>query len=264
MTDMHNPPDAALPNEELLRTSPMDEALIAYLFGDDEEDPGPLFQRFAGQAEARLWLEGFARDYARLSGREDGPAIARARALADELERRHQNPIDWAAARGDNVASLAAARTHRTRSKLGPRLAIFGVLAATIAAAVVLVTNVKSAPREVDIEMAQSLVAPIMDQAGHGFAGAPVPTARERGFLLGAIIDLSRPRKATGSVGASELELAQTLADRALEGLDDAPDAAEDRRQRLLGGCAAILPGAEERKACEEGLADYQRRRDAY
>lgn len=267
---------ANAPNEALFTSGPQDEALLAYLFGDDETDPGPLLTRFAADPTAKAWLRDFARDYPKLTGKAESPAVARAEALLAELERRAQKPIDWASARDTNVVSLDAARTGNAvrgqpgssrpsanKSRLGPRLAIFGVLAATIAAAAFIAVSVGKTPREVDVGMAQTLVGPILDQGGHGFAGAPIPTPRERGFLLGAVIDLSRPRKATGQVGETELALARDLADRALEGLD-APDATEDRRQRLLGGCAAILTDPAERQACEEGLADYQRRRDAY
>lgn len=257
-----NTPNHALPTEEFLSTAPTEEALLAFLFGDDEADPGPLFERFATDAAARSWLEAFIRDYPALSGKGESPAVLRAQSLLAEFSRRAAQPIDWSTARTDQVVSLAAAREHR-KSKLGPRLAIFGVLAATVAAAVFIAVSVGKTTREVDVMMAEALVGPILDQGGHGFAGAPVPTPRERGFLIGAITDLSRPRKATGQVGDSELDLARNLAERALEGLD-APDAAEERRQRLLGGCAAILQDPEERRACEEGLADYQRRRDAY
>lgn len=260
LSDTSNP--ASAPNEALFTSGPQDEALLAYLFGDDETDPGPLLTRFAADPTAKAWLRDFARDYPKLTGKAESPAVARAEALLAELERRAQKPIDWASARDTNVVSLGAARTHK-QSRLGPRLAIFGVLAATIAAAAFIAVSVGKTPREVDVGMAQTLVGPILDQGGHGFAGAPIPTPRERGFLLGAVIDLSRPRKATGQVGETELALARDLADRALEGLD-APDATEDRRQRLLGGCAAILTDPAERQACEEGLADYQRRRDAY
>ncbi|HRE87776.1 MAG TPA: hypothetical protein PK095_01435, partial [Myxococcota bacterium] len=74
------------------------------------------------------------RDYPRLSGKAQSPAVSRAEALLAELDRRAQHPVDWTAARESNVVSLAAARTHK-KGRLGPRLAIFGVLAATIAAA---------------------------------------------------------------------------------------------------------------------------------
>jgi hypothetical protein len=249
--------------EALFANGPQDEALLAHLFGDDESDPGPLFDRFAQDQAAKAWLRDFIRDYPRLTGKAESPAVSRAEALLAELEHRAQHPIDWGLAREANVVSLAAARTHK-QGRLGPRLAIFGVLAATLAAAAFIAVSVGKTAREVDIGMAQALVGPILDQAGHGFAGAPIPSPRERGFLLGAVIDLSRPRKATGQVGETELALARDLADRALEGLADAPDATEDRRQRLLGGCAAILTDPAERKDCEDGLADYQRRRDAY
>lgn len=263
LSDNTNPPSA--PNEALFTNGPQDEALLAYLFGDDETDPGPLLTRFAADPAAKAWLRDFSRDYPKLTGKADSPAVARAEALLVELDRRAQDPrypVEWTTARDTNVVSLAAARTHK-QSRLGPRLAIFGVLAATIAAAAFIAVSVGKTAREVDVGMAQALVSPILDQGGHGFAGAPIPSPRERGFLLGAVIDLSRPRKATGQVGETELALARDLADRALEGLD-APDATEDRRQRLLGGCAAILTDPTERKDCEEGLADYQRRRDAY
>ncbi len=257
--------------EALFKDAPVDEALYAYLFGDDEADPGPLLERFASDPTASTWLEGFERDYATLKNHTDSPAIARSRALRAELSRHLAHPIDWSSARSaSNVRSLDAAR-HRDipqatpvrRSQNFARIAIAGVLAATIAAAVFLVVSVQSATREVDVEMAQHLTSTIIDQSGHGFAGPPEPTPRERGFLLGAVMDLSRPRKATGQVADKEVDLARELADRALDGLD-APESAEDRRQRLLGGCAAILVDPADRKACEEGLADYQRRRDAY
>jgi hypothetical protein len=257
--------------EVLFKDAPVDEALYAYLFGDDEADPGPLLERFAADPTATTWLEGFERDYAYLKGHTDSPAIARARTLRAELAHRQAHPIDWTTARAStNVRSLDAARLRDTlkaaptrRSQGFARIAIAGVLAATIAAAIFLVVSVQSATREVDVEMAKHLTSTIMDQSGHGFAGPPEPTPRERGFLLGAVMDLSRPRKATGQVSAAEVDLARELADRALDGLD-APESAEDRRQRLLGGCAAILVDPADRKACEEGLADYQRRRDAF
>jgi len=257
--------------EAIFTDAPVDEALYAYLFGDDEADPGPLLERFAADPSAATWLEGFERDYAAIKGHSESPAIARARALRAELLHRKAHPVDWTAARASsNVRSLDAAR-HRDvpqaaptrRSQAFARIAIAGVLAATIAAAIFLVMSVQSATREVDVEMAEHLTATIMSQAGQGFAGPPEPTARERGFLLGAVMDLSRPRKATGQVADKEVDLARELADRALDGLD-APESAEDRRQRLLGGCAAILVDPTDRKACAEGLADYQRRRDAF
>lgn len=263
MNQTPNPPQA--PTEHFAE-APQDEALLAYLFGDDEADPGPLFTRFAHDQSAKAWLRDFSRDYPRLTGKAESPAVSRAEALLAELDRRAQDPrypVDWTTSRDTNVVSLAAARTHK-QGRLGPRLAIFGVLAATIAAAAFIAVSVGKTAREVDVDMAQTLVGPLLDQAGHGFAGAPIPSPRERGFLLGAVIDLSRPRKATGQVGETELALARDLADRALDGLDDAPDAVEERRQRMLGGCAAILKDPSERKDCEEGLADYQRRRDAY
>jgi len=268
MSNVHENDDSI---EALFKDAPVDEALYAYLFGDDEADPGPLLDRFASDPSAATWLEGFERDYAVLKNQTDSPAIARSRALRAELARHLTNPIDWTTARqSTNVRSLDAAR-HRDipqatpvrRSQSFARIAIAGVLAATIAAAIFLVVSVQSATREVDVEMAQQLTSSIMTQSGHGFAGPPEPTPRERGFLLGAVMDLSRPRKATGQVAANEVDLARELADRALDGLD-APESAEERRQRLLGGCAAILVDPADRKACEDGLADYQRRRDAY
>ncbi len=250
-----------------------DEALetraIAWIFGDDDEDPGLVAEEAAKSPAFTTWLEAFARDYAALkitSTPSETTAAARITALRDDIARRRAGAVDWAAARADNVRSLSAARARSTPAiQSGPskngRLFAIGAAVLAAAAALFLVIG-RSAPPEVDAAMALALTAEVNPDGGMGFAGAAPPSARDRGFLIGAVIDLSRKRHDGTTPGEPERSLALSLADRALSGLDT-PMAGEAARTRALGGCAAILVDDADRSACEKGLADYITRRDA-
>lgn len=243
----------------------LDERTLAWLFGEDE-DPGLVVDEAAARADYLPWLDRLERTIAAakaaVGAARGGVAEARLSALRAEILRRREQPIDWAAARSDNLRSLAFARVH-LEDRRRRRLATLGAVVALAAAAVFVVMALQRAEPEIDAATASALVADLAPEQGFGFGGAEAPSARDRGFLLGAVIDLSRPRSATSEAGASELELARKLADRALTGLP-APDDAEARRARAVGGCAAILVDGAERGACEAGLSEYLSRRDAF
>ena len=243
----------------------LEERTLAWLFGDDE-DPGLIVDEAASRDDHLDWLEHLSRTLAAsksaLGTATPGIAQARLAALRTEILHRREHPIDWPAARADNLRTLAHARAHRDERRRR-RLGTIGALLAVAAAAVFIVISLRGAEPEVDAATVATLVEDLHPQQGFGFGGAAAPTPRDRGFLLGAVIDLSRPRKASGQLGTAELELARTLTDRALAGLP-APEDAEARRARATGGCGAILIDAAERNACERGLTEYLVRRDAY
>lgn len=245
----------------------LEERTLAWLFGDDE-DPGLIVDEAAARADYLPWLDRLERTLAAskaaVGAARGGVAEARMSALRAEILRRRAQPIDWAAARSDNLRSLAHASAFvHVEDRRRRRLATLGAVVALAAAVVFVVMALQRAEPEIDVATARALVADVAPEQGFGFGGAEAPSARDRGFLLGAVIDLSRPRSATGEPGASELELARKLAVRALAGLP-APDDAEARRARALGGCAAILIDGAERGACEAGLSEYLSRRDAF
>ena len=237
---------------------------IAWIFGDDDEDPGLIAEEGAKSPAFTTWLAAFARDYPALKSTQPGSqtslAGARIAALQDDIARRRAGAVDWSAARADNVRSLSAARTNRSSRTNPTRLLAIGGAVLAAAAAVFLLIG-RNAPPDVDAPMALALTAEIAPDGGMGFAGSAPPSARDRGFLIGAVIDLSRNRKDGTKPGEPERSLATTLADRALKGLDGPTDGAALERAR--GGCAAILVHAADRSDCELGLADYIARRDA-
>lgn len=233
---------------------------IAWIFGDDEEDPGLIAEEGAKSPAFTTWLDAFARDYPalkRTTPHGATTAVARIGALREDIARRRAGGVDWSAARTDNVRSLSAARARSNR----PRLFAIGAAVLAAAAALFLVLG-RGAPPDVNAAMALALTAEVAPDGGMGFAGSAPPSARDRGFLIGAVIDLSRDRKDGTKPGEPERSLAVSLADRALKGLD-VPADGEAVRARALGGCAAILVDAADRSACEKGLADYIARRDA-
>jgi len=243
----------------------LEERTLAWLFGEDE-DPGLIVDEAAARADPLTWLDHLGRTLAAaktaVGAAPDGVAQARLAALRAEILRRRAQPIDWGAARADNVRSLAHASMHR-EDRRRRRLGMVGALVALAAAVVFVVMALQPHEPEVDAATATALVADLLPEEGFGFGGAASPSPRDRGFLLGAVIDLSRDKKATGAPGPAELELARRLASRALTGLS-APDDAEARRTRVVGGCGAILIDAAERNACEQGLSEYLTRRDAF
>lgn len=245
---------------------PLQERALAWIFGDDEEDPGLVAAELA-RAERDDWLATLATDYAAIKRRfapdATGPALERLAALREDVARRRARGLaDLAAASvaPDNVHSLAAARARKAQPSARARAGLW-VATALAAAALVFVLTRPRAAHEVDASVATALVAELPDDGGYGFAGAAPPNAHDRGFLVGAVIDLSKRREHRSA--EPELALARELSERALRGLT-APDDAEARRQRVLGGCAAILEDAADRSACERGLADYAARRDAF
>ncbi len=251
------PPEPNLPET-------LEEDTLRWLFGDGEEDPGPLVEIGAKTPAMDAWLDRFERDYRALKGSftsKDSEALARLAALRAEIRRRRENPIVWPAL--DNIRSLDAARMRSNKRRNG--MVIGGVVLAIAAAALFIVNGIGKGPREVDAQMATNLVKSVesLNAQGFGFAGESAPSARDRGFLLGAIADLAKPRKASGQTADAEMNLARELADRALAGLETPEDAAA-RVERALGGCGAILKDQAERTDCEAGFADYIKRRDAY
>jgi hypothetical protein len=260
MTETSTPPGTgSLPD-------PLEEDLLRWLFGDGEEDPGPLLDAGSKDPRVDAWLESFARDYRALRRAltdRESEALGRLEGLLSEIRNRRAHPIAWPEAHtvakppANNVHSLDAARARRRNAAV-----IGGVILAIAAAALFIVQGIGGASREVDVQMAKNLVSGLASNTGFGFAGDG-PSPRERGFLLGAIADLARPRKATGQVAEAEQGLARELTERALAGLE-VPDGAEARLERALGGCGAIFERPADRTECEAGHADYIRRRDAY
>jgi len=270
----------------------LEQRTIAWLFGEDDEDPGLIAAEAVGRPGFVAWLDGLATTHAQLkvaiTPGSSGLVQARLAALRDDITRRRDGAVDWPNARVDNVRSLAAARARPgiesvvadprpvraqgtslrprpvpVKASRATRIALIGSLVLAAAAAIFLVMRGGSGPPDVDARIASLLVAEVAPESGFGFAGASPPTARDRGFLLGAVIDLSRPRKDKTPPAAPETSLARDLVDRTLVGLS-APEDAEARRQRVISGCAAILIDPADRSACEKGLADYIARRDAF
>lgn len=277
------PPNAATPP----RTPPsaLEESVLAFAFGDEDEDPGLIVDEAAAADGFIPWLDQLVGDYTLVRGGDPtaSPALARLGALRAEVLTRRAHPIDWPIVKEAHAANVLAFDPARRQtapatsasSALGSnelarkrrlgRVVIGGVIAATLAAAALLLIGVQRADPEIDARMAQVLVDDALGSQGFGFGGAAAPSVEQRGFLLGAVIDLSRPRKRTGQSAPTEIELARSLADRALEGLPGAPgaDDLEARRVRALGGCGAIFLADADRSACERGLASYLARRDA-
>jgi|GEM_PF-1817967 len=276
----------------------LEQRTIAWLFGDEDEDPGLIAAEAAQRPDFTTWLDAFALTHEQLKAAlaPGGCTLARERlaVLRDDITRRREGGIDWNAARGDNVRSLDAARVRSanevaardkevadaarpsravadsirarpvpTQASRTTRIALIGSIVLAAAAAIFLVLSGGSKVPDVDAGIATLLVEDIAPAGGFGFAGATPPSAHDRGFLIGAVIDLSRPRADKSAPAVPDVKLAQNLSDRTLLGLE-APDDAEARRERVISGCAAILVDAADRQACEKGLADYIARRDAF
>lgn len=243
----------------------LQQGVYAWVFGDGEDDPGVLVSEGRDVPDFLPWLASLERQITLLKqtlGRDvsESEALARLRALASEIER--AQPIVFPVAIDDvaqRVVPIDELQRRRRR-----RLVLGGSIVLAMAAAFLLVTRLGSAPapRPISSEVAELLTRDIAKDDGFGFGGGVEPNAHDRGFLLGAIIDLSRQRSDGSEPGSSELQLARKLATRALRGLD-APDDAEQQRLRSLGGCAAILGDDPERQDCERGMMSYVTARDS-
>jgi len=198
------------PNPDSNLPETLEEDTLRWLFGDGEEDPGPLVDLGAKTPAMDAWLDRFEGDYRALKRAlttKDSEALARLASLRDEIRHRRANPIVWPAV--DNVRSLDAARLRSNKRRNG--VIIGGVILAIAAAALFIVNGIGRGAREVDAQMANNLIKSVesLNTQGFGFAGENAPSARDRGFLLGAIADLARPRKATGQTADAEMSLAR-------------------------------------------------------
>lgn len=242
----------------------LDEGVMAFVFGDEDIDPGQLVTDGANVPGFVAHLEALERDLTLLkqaTGQRVSDSEARAR-----LQALREETVRWQAGHNaTNVVSLAGAR-----QRLRARLTTYVGIVVAAAAAVLLVARPWSgdsktgAPpaRELTSQLVASLTEGVGVESGHGFSGPLGPGPRDRGFLLGGILDLATPKPDGTPRADAELQLAQTLVDRVLVGLD-APEVPAERLQRARGGCAALLTDAVERGLCEKGLAEYRAQRDA-
>jgi hypothetical protein len=251
----------------------LDEGVMAFVFGDEDVDPGQLVTDGANVPGFVAHLEALERDLTLLkqaTGQNvsDSEARARLQVLRDET-------IRWQASHPaadganvpnvPNVVDLAGAR-----QRLRARLTTYVGIVVAAAAAVLLVARPWSGegktgaapPRELTAQLVGSLTEGVGVESGHGFSGPLGPGPRDRGFLLGGILDLSDPKPDGSPRSGADLQLAQTLVERVLVGLDT-PETPAERLQRARGGCGALLSDATERALCESGLSDYRARRDA-
>lgn len=255
----------------------LDEGVMAFVFGDEDVDPGQLVTDGANTPGFVAHLEALERDLTLLKQAtaqrvSDSEARARLQALREETVRWQANQDSSQAsapsassANSANVVDFASAR-QRLRARITTYV---GILVAA-AAAVLLVARPWSGggktgeppARALTAQLVASLTDGVGVESGHGFAGPLGPGPRDRGFLLGAILDLADPRPDGAPRADAELQLAQKLVDRVLTGLD-APEAPAERLQRARGGCSALLTDAVERGLCDTGLAEYRAQRDA-
>lgn len=241
----------------------LEEGVYAWVFGDGEEDPGLLVEEGRRVMDFVPWLTDLERQIAELKRAfgakvSESDALARLRALRAEVE--HDQPMTFPSAVED-MAPVVAISDFKKRTR--NRLFVAGTILAMAAAALLIARPWSGGEkgRDVSAELAAILTKNITDATGFGFGGAVEPSAHDRGFLLGAVIDLSKPRASGAAPGSSEIDLARRLARIAQSGLD-APEDAEAARQRALGGCAAILGDDPERSDCERGIIAYAAARD--
>ncbi|TNF23384.1 MAG: hypothetical protein EP329_27645 [Deltaproteobacteria bacterium] len=241
----------------------LEEAVLAYLYGDGEEDPGAIVIEAAADPEADAWLAGLGDELrvykSAVGAAPDGSdALARLAALREEITRYRER--EGATERApSNVISLAARRREKRRTY--SFVATFAALAAGILVAVVALQGGPEAPvLRPTVAQAQRWVDEL-EPGGFGFSGDG-PTARDRGFLLGVVGDLSAPHADGTGANAEELAAAGDIALIALLGLDYDRDPAA-ALQHANAGCAALLKDATEAAECELGRLDYQRKRDA-
>jgi len=262
----------------------LEERTLAYLFGDDEADPGDLVAEAQAAPDFAGWLSHLERDLADLARAvgvdpEDSGALGRLEVLRAEIaapttERSAFVPAETAAGAapaddggapgaddaspGNNVRSLVARRRRTQFALIGGALAM---------AAALLVFALGPRPEGISptaarpsVAQAQAWAEEVLDSA-LAFAGAELPPG-DRGFLIGLVRDLSRPHGDGAPPSGDELDTARIIAAQALAGLGLEGDA-EALRRLALGGCGAVLSVAGEVDACEAGLAAYAERRDA-
>ncbi|MCB9734756.1 MAG: hypothetical protein H6745_19400 [Deltaproteobacteria bacterium] len=243
----------------------LEEAVLTYLFGDGEEDPGLVVVEGAKTAGFLPWLDRLEQELAALAHAVEAPlsesvALARLGVLREETKAwAARAAATGAAAAGGpaEVVSLAAARERRR----GPAMWVGAVVA--IAAAVLIAVALTSgggagAVARPSVAQAQQWAGERVDKA-MAFSGATL-TAADRGFLLGIVRDLSAPRADGSQPTGDELEAARAIAAQAFAGTDVTGDP-EALRKKALAGCAAF--GAGDAAGCEEGVATYARHRDA-
>ncbi|PKN56455.1 MAG: hypothetical protein CVU56_15965 [Deltaproteobacteria bacterium HGW-Deltaproteobacteria-14] len=246
----------------------LEEAVLAYLHGDGEEDPGALVTEGAGVEGFDSWLADLGAElrlYKRAVGAdpERSDALGRLAALRQEVALYSKNKGQSGFASANDAPPAPISLDARRREKR--RTFVFvGTLAALAAGILVAVMSLQGGP---DAPTARPTVAQArqwvdaLAPGGFSFVGEG-PSAHDRGFLLGIVKDLAAPHAdGTGATG-DELATARDVALQALAGLGlgDDPDGA---LTQVLGGCAAFLKGPGDVTACERGRADYVRHRDA-
>lgn len=249
----------------------LEEAVLAYLFGDEggEEDPGLVVTAGESTAGFLPWLDQLEAELTALGHALERPpgeslALARLAALrAETRARMAQAPAVGAAAHGApaSVVSLAAARAKRR----GPAVWIGAVLAIAAALLIAVVLTSDGGGAGADQVTPRPSVAQARQWAseregqGMAFSGATL-SATDRGFLFGIVRDLSSPRADGSAPTADELEAARAIAAQAFAGtaVEGEPEAL---RKRALDGCAAL--GSDDAAGCREGVATYARHRDA-
>lgn len=247
------------------------EAVLAYLFGDLEEDVGPLVHELAERSDEREWLTTLRSDLAAAKATQEDPstlALVRLDVLAREADRLSATTAPEQAVSEDRAppaekAVVVSLSERRKRLRWGAPIAL--AMAAAIAFFVVRSNTVTTPPgdpdapavRAISTAQAQTLLNEI-DAGGFGFSGADL-TPRDRGWLLGIVLDLNA--SATASPNDPELKvLSNNMADRITEHLDPPPT---NPFAVVQAGCVALVPAEAVAVAeCERGLADYRARRD--
>ena len=247
----------------------LEEAVLAYLYGDDEDDPGALVAKAAAAQGFDAWIAGLAADQ-RLLKRAVGADADRSDALARLAALQHE----VADCRGASIVQLSAkARTEparpidlaaRRREKLRT-YAWVGTLAALAAGILVAVMSLQGGPEtppapRPSVAQARQWVDELAP-GGFGFAGDS-PSPHDRGFLLGIVRDLAAPHADGTDASADEVAAARQIALLALAGLDLGDDPSTALSHALIG-CTGSLKAADEVAACERGGVDYARHRDA-
>lgn len=249
----------------------LEEAVLAYLFGGDdgaEDDPGALVSEAARAPGFDAWARQLAADLPTLRravGADPAASVARARLAALQHEVAHF--VDSTAhSRGANAASGAAVVSldarRRERRRTYALVGTFAALAAGLLVGVVALDGGPAAPSAPRPTVAQAKGwVEALDDGGLAFAGGG-PSARQRGFMLAVVRDLSAPSAEGVAADSEALEAARLIAERAAAGLGRA-GSAEELRVEALEGCRAWLEAADELAECELGLGDYARKRDA-
>jgi len=246
----------------------LQEAVLAYLYGDGEEDPGEVVAAAAAAPEVDVWLaelDGELRVYKRAVGADPdrSEALDRLTVLREEIARYRQRPATAPTAAPQAAPpapiSLAARRREKRRT-----YAFVGTLAALAAGILIAAMALQAGPSAPVVRPTVAQAQRWVDElapGGFGFAGEG-PSAHDRGFLLGIARDLSAPHADGTGAGAEELEAARAIALQALAGLGYGEDP-DDALKQVTSGCAAFLKDPKDVSACDKGVADYERHRDA-